>query len=165
MKTLSVARLRELLSYDPETGVFTRKTKIRRTLDVGSIAGVKNEEGYIILKVDGSAFKAHRLALAYVEGVFPSGQVDHVNGVKWDNRICNLRHADNGENQQNRKLLSKNTSGRTGVYLVAESGKWRAIISINKKRIDLGRFRTVEEASEAYLTAKKSVHTFNPVPR
>ena len=164
MKTVPIARLRELLDYNPKTGIFTRKVKVSQNTKVGCIAGTKNE-GYVAIRIDGVRYQAHRLAVAYVEGVFPLGQIDHKNGDQFDNSYSNLRHATHAENQQNRIVGVNNTSGYLGVTLIAKGNRWRASIRINKAPVHLGYFGTPEEAHAAYRAAKAQLHTFNPVPR
>lgn len=112
---LTAERLRELLSYDPETGIF-RRVATRRQVKSGDIAGSDDGKGYWRIRVNGEKHRAHRLAWLYVNGAWPIDQLDHINGDKLDNRICNLREATNSENQQNRSLPKSNTSGRLGVH-------------------------------------------------
>ena len=166
MKTISVARLREVLNYDPETGIFTWKVRLCLSTHVGDVAGCKNAQGYYRIGIDGTSLRAHRAAIAYVEGKPPVAQVDHINGNRLDNRYCNLRHATQPENCQNRGVSGNNTSGYTGVYFEKDNGRWRARISLNGARLlHLGTFDTPEEASAAYLAAKAQLHTFQPTQR
>src|SRR5262245_57168181 len=97
---LEVTRLRELLKYIPETGDFYWK-KPRRGMVQGACAGTLINNGYIHIVIDGHAFKAHRLAWFYVNGVWPKQQIDHINGKRADNRICNLREAVQRQNSWN----------------------------------------------------------------
>lgn len=165
MKTISVARLREVLNYDPETGIFTWKSRSGRKCKIGGAAGSITVEGYCAIRIDHVRIQAHRLAIAYVEGAFPSNYVDHRNGVRSDNRYSNLRHATTGQNHQNRALPRHNTSGYMGVTLEGGSRPWVARISRQKETVWLGRFDTPQEAHAAYLAAKKHIHTFQPIPR
>ncbi len=165
MKTISVARLREVLNYDPETGIFTWKARISMRSVVGSIAGCVNTNGYARIKIGEQSYQAHRLAVAHVEGKFPSSHVDHRNGKRSDNRYSNLRHATPGENQQNRALGTNNTSGYLGVHPHKNSGRWMARIIRQGVAAHLGYFDTPEEANRARCEAKKQIHTFNPVQR
>ena len=160
MTELTQERLQELLSYDPETGIFTN-LKSRGRVKIGAVAGSKNPNGYIYIAIDSKKYRAHRLAWLYVHGNFPANQIDHINEVKDDNRIVNLRLATNLENHQNQSSpRTNNTSGYLGVIWDKFSGKWRARIKVNGKQKHLGCFDTGEEASEAYVTAKRELHPF-----
>ena len=145
---LTQERLKELLHYDQETGVFTRKTKVGKYL-AGSVSGAKHNKGYIQITIDGSNLLAHRLAWLYVYGKFPIDQIDHINRIKTDNSIKNLRDVDSSTNLHNVGLRSHNTSGVTGVVWNARSNKWIAQIIHKNKRYYIGCFETVESASIA----------------
>lgn len=159
---LTQEELHQLLDYDPETGLFRRKVDSRRA-KAGQLAGY-NSRGYLIIYVQGRNYRAHRLAWLYVHGVWPTQQVDHINGVKTDNRICNLREATNAENNQGRHIRSDNTSGYVGVTQDRKTKKFRAQIKVNGRYYSLGKFVTAEEASRSYLQAKAELHTFHPKP-
>lgn len=163
-KTLTQSRLKELLHYDPDTGVFTWRTN-RSHIRIGDMAGAAHNRGYWQIQVDGRIYLAHRLAWMYVHGAFPIAGTDHINGVRHDNRIANLREATQAENHQNRSKQSNNNSGFIGVYWDSKRDKWCADIQAGKKRIRLGRFDAPESAHAAYLTAKAKLHTFNPTVR
>jgi hypothetical protein len=101
-KILSQARLHELLHYDPETGVFTWKKHRGRRAVVGSVAGRYHPSGHRVIRVDITSYYAHRLAWIYVHGSIPDGLViDHINNVRDDNRLVNLRPATYQLNAQN----------------------------------------------------------------
>jgi hypothetical protein len=160
---LTQERLKELLHYDPETGIFTWKKL--RTGPKRSVAGSVTTKGYRSISVDGRPTLAHRLAWLYIHGCMPSKQIDHANGVRDDNRLVNLRDVDGCENSQNVKR-SAPSSGFTGVYPVHSGGRYFATIaSKGRGSIYLGTFATPEEAHQAYLTAKEVLHTFQPTPR
>lgn len=150
------ATLKELLHYDPDTGVFTRKVS-KGKAKAGAEAGYLNSDGYREVKVCGRPFKAHRLAFLYMTGMWPDYQVDHLNGNRLDNRWCNLRDADAVTNNENKtKALPNNQSGLLGVH--KHRSKWRAQIRTNRKLKHLGSFDTPEEAYAAYLKAKRQLH-------
>lgn len=146
--TLTDDRLKSIMDYDQETGIFTSKVS-RSNIKIGDTIGSPNK-GYLDASVDGVRYKMHRLAWLYVYGEYPSEYIDHINGNKTDNRICNLREATNQQNQYNVGLSTQNTSGYKGVYLHKPTGKWRARIRIDKKQKDLGSFSTPQEAYSAY---------------
>ena len=143
-------QLLENIHYDPETGIFTWiKQKAQRT-KIGSIAGKKDNKGYVQLTYDYKNYSAHRLAWFYVYKEFPSKALDHINRNKEDNRISNLREVSSAENSQNRS--SK------GYWLQKAPNIWRSKIVVNNKTIYLGLFKTEEEAREAYVKAKREYH-------
>lgn len=154
--------IKEYLSYEPLTGEFTWIKRFKTShIIVGSVAGTINNFGYRHIQYKDKKYLAHRLAWYFSYGVMPNVHIDHINESKIDNRLCNLRLANNSQNQQNiSKLPSNNTSGYTGVSWHKNDKKWRAKIMINNASISLGNYDTPEEASEAYLAAKREHHTF-----
>jgi len=118
---------------------------------------VVDADGYVKISIKGTGvayIRAHRYAWAYHYGVFPSGYIDHINGVTNDNRIDNLRMVSSGENSRNMKIPSSNTSGTVGVSFNKQSKKWRANIWVNNKQKSVGVYKTKEEAIEARLNAE-----------
>lgn len=160
---LTQSRLKELLNYDPDTGIFTRRVSASNRVKIGDRAGSVNGMGYRHIYVDGNLYLAHRLAWLYVYGGFPPSGIDHINAVKDDNRIVNLREATQSENNQNRAKQSNNTSGFRGVSWHATAKKWHARIGVGNKLKHIGLFDTPEAAHAAYLAAKAELHKFNPV--
>lgn len=158
MTTLTLARLKGLLHYDQETGVFTWKVTRSRSAGVGTVAGTTTSHGYVAIGIDGRLHKAHRLAWLYVHGVWPSDQIDHINRVRGDNRISNLRVADNSKNQANASLQKNNNSGVRGVYWNNASNKWHAQIYADGKKRHLGFFDNLGDASAAYCEAARAYH-------
>ena len=159
---LSAERLRELFDYNPDTGIFTRRISLRgRKCKAGQVLDCPDHEGYLQVCIDWGKYKVHRLAWLYVHGTWPSAHIDHINGVKTDNRIDNLREATDAFNQQNRSAKG----GTLGTRKVKSTGKWTAGIGFNWEYHRLGYFDSQEEAHNAYLEAKKKLHTFNPTPR
>lgn len=114
MKGLTQERLKEVLNYSPDTGIFIWKKLDTNTTKVGDIAGAKHTQGYTVIQIDGKVHKAHRLAFLYMEGVVPI-YVDHVNTVTDDNRFINLRKATNMENSWNRPCYCTNIIGIKGI--------------------------------------------------
>ena len=154
--------LKALFFYDPETGIFIRRKWRSSNALPGSPAGSVQNKGYIVIWVDGRRYMAHRLAWVYVYGEWPDKQVDHINGVKSDNRIANLRLASNAENQQNLKPTSANKSGVIGVMWHKAANKWQASIVVERKTIHLGLFSHFDDAVEARYNAEKRHHTHSP---
>jgi len=162
---LTAERLREVLAYDASSGQFVWKVRPAQRIKAGAVAGTKNNQGYWAIRVDGNKHGAHRLAWLYVYGHWPADQIDHRNGVRDDNRICNLREATLSENQQNRKPNSNNASGHAGVYWYKRGRKWQASICIDGDLIHLGYFDQKADAVEARAKAKSNLHQFQPVAR
>ena len=165
MEMLTQSRLKELLHYDPETGVFTWLLRTSNRIRVGGVAGCARRDGYRLIRLDGGSYLAHRLAWLYIHGVSPPEETDHINGIRADNRIANLREATKSGNQQNRAIHSKNTSGFPGVSWHSQVGKWQAHIRSEGKSKYLGLFDASEDAHEAYCAAKVQMHRFNPTVR
>ena len=145
------------LTYFPNEGIF--KWNHNFNADVGYIC-----KEYLYIKINYKKYAAHRLAWLYVYGELPSKNIDHINGNKLDNRICNLRQADNFQNLQNQiKPRKDNKTGFLGVYFSNKHKKYIAKIVVNHKRIHLGLFKTKEEAGEAYLKAKRLHHPYGTI--
>ena len=159
---LTQERLKELLNYDSETGIFIWLER-RGSTPKGSRAGAANTNGHIKIVVMGVAYLAHRLVWLYHSGMWPANEIDHVNGVRDDNRRCNLRECTHAENMQNRRTPSNNKSGHIGVSWSSAAGKWAARIQSSGKTYNIGVFSSVEDAASAYREAKAIMHTFNPV--
>lgn len=155
---LSAARLRELLSYDPETGVFTwRVSRKSGTAVAGAVAGTISDRGYVCIKIFGRKYRAHRLAWLHVHGLWPEYDVDHRNRVRHDNRIANLRAVTKAVNQQNRSDAHRNN--KVGVLGVQRRrARYVARIQVGGDKKYLGSFKTIEAAQGAYLAAKQVVH-------
>ncbi len=158
--TLTQARLKEVLHYDPKTGLFTRRVKTSNSIAVGMPAGHLHSSGYRIISVGGELRRAHRLAWLWMTGSWPSGQIDHINGRRHDNRFCNLREVTAQLNTQN--LKSAQVNNKTGLLGVTAHGpSWRATITVGGKQRTLGSFPTANLAHVAYLKAKRAEHTGN----
>lgn len=146
-----IDRFREVFTYHPETGVLTRKLATAPMHKVGERVGAPHKgHGYVVLAVDYRSHLAHRVIWAIVHGKMPEGEIDHINGIKTDNRLCNLRDVPKSLNQLNRPKGNRcdNTSGHTGVFR-RDNGKYRAMIGGVKNRQNLGTFETFEEAVTA----------------
>ena len=150
----------ERFDYDPLTGLFTWKRSIAKG-SVGRVAGsVCKIHGHRHLSFHGCKFKAHRVAWLVMHGCWPDHEIDHINGNPDDNRIANLRDVTqrtNTENIQRAKKSNKSTR-LLGAYPHA-SGRFTAKIMVNRKGIHLGQFDTAQEAHQAYLNAKRELHS------
>ncbi len=161
--TLTAERLRELLLYDKNTGVFTWQVRPAYCINIGDVAGGEVTSGHLMIRVDGTRYSAHRLAWLYVNGVWPEDQIDHINGVRSDNRISNLREATRYENSQNRGTTNGRGPFSLGTSYRKDLQKWSASIRVDGRLKSLGHFETQEEAHKAYAAAKLEYHTFSPI--
>ena len=159
---ISADRLRELLHYDPSTGIFVWRVNHGVSVKAGMQAGYLSDYGYIRIRVDGFRSSAHRLAWLYVYGRHPNGEIDHINRVRDDNRLCNLREVTRSQNQQNTLLQSNNTSGFKGVSWSKKVNRWQAHIYIKGSHKYLGYYDSAEDANAAYVKAASEIHTHNP---
>lgn len=160
---LTAERVRELLNYDPDTGIFTRKVRTAQRHQVGDradfiyIGGAS--PGYHRVCIDSERYQAHRVAWLYHYGEWPEKFIDHINGDRADNRIVNLRAADAQLNLENlRHARVNNACGFLGVHWHAQSGKWRSQIISHGKKHHIGLFVTPELAHAAYVNAKRVLH-------
>lgn len=154
---LTADRLRELLDYNPNTGAFTRRIR-RGAQPPGALAGTVNGKGYRQVFIDGKIYLEHRLAWLYVHGRWPQDDVDHINCVKSDNRIANLRDVPNEINAQNVRRARK-THGPLGCTFDKKVGKWMAQIKLHGNVCKyLGYFDDPDDAHAAYLDAKRKLH-------
>lgn len=159
--TLPFSYLTEILSYDYNDGILTWKIPPCRWIKAGAIAGSKDTKKHVYIHINGKLYAAHRLAWYMHYGKWPSGEIDHINGIRSDNRIINLRDVTRRQNAQN-----KNThrNGRLpGCYLHTQSRKWHSQIQVGDKRISLGLYDTEIEAHMAYVKALE-LYGFKLVP-
>jgi hypothetical protein len=155
---LTAHELRELLDYNPATGVFRWRVARSNRVKVGQETGCLNAYGYKVIGIHGRVLQASRLAWLYTTGAWPEHDIDHINGDPADNRWENLRAATRSDNQCNRRKQSNNKSGFKGVHFDQKRGKWRARIAKRGHDVDLGFFERVEDAGRAYQAAAGRVH-------
>jgi hypothetical protein len=141
--------LKSLFEYNADTGVFIRKVHGKGYSIHQSVGCLEN--GYIRIRIKGTRYHASRLAWLYVYGEEPTGMIDHINGIRNDNRICNLRVVTPRENGQNKEI--HRTGRLPGVHLHKATQKWKAQISLDGHVYHLGLFLTEEEAHVAYQDA------------
>ena len=141
--SLTQARLKELLHYDPVTGAFTWRVG-RIGAGKGKRAGYRAANGYCSVRVDGCLYYAHRLAFLYTTGEWPPNEIDHRNGNPTDNRWLNLRTATRSQNEANNGPHAGNRSGFKGV--IRNGGRWQTRCGAEY----IGLFVTREEAARAY---------------
>jgi len=148
---LSVEYVRSALAYDPETGILRWKERADRSRSwniryVGTYAGAKSKQGYLMVKINGIKYFAHRLVWVISYGCWPEQQIDHKDGDKLNNRISNIRLATSAQNNQNKNKRRDNTSGHPGVYWYHRHQKWGASIRVDGKQINLGFYVAFEDA-------------------
>lgn len=155
---LTLERLNQVLSYDPETGLFRNKEWRGGTARANEVCGCVSDAGYLRARIDGKYYLLHRLAWFLVHGSMPDQEIDHINGVRTDNRIENLRRATRQQNAYNTKPRSNSASPHKGVTFAAHANLWRARLHVNKRELHLGYFQTAAEAHEAYKRAASEFH-------
>lgn len=163
---IDVQYLRECFDYNRETGVLTWRPRPQRhfpkerdrlvfnALFAGKVAGYKNDRGYVVVRILGRQWRAHRIAWAIAHGRMPLEMIDHINGITDDNRIANLREADRCQNQWNSKVRADSSTGIKGAAIRSD-GLYTSSISIRGRYKYLGTFRTAEQAHQAYLEAAR----------
>ena len=151
---ITQSALKEVLHYNPESGDFTWLKVAGRGDIVGRLAGGIEVLGYRRIRIFRKMYKAHRLAWLYTYGSFPADQIDHINGIRDDNRLANLRTVTNAENGRNTKMHSDNTSGVVGVHWDKRDEAWRAKISDSGKQLHLGYFKDLVSAVAARKSAE-----------
>lgn len=151
-----LSKLKKVLRYDCDTGQFTWLVTTGKAIK-GNAAGNLDADGYLRIKFGGKKHYAHRLAWFFMTGEMPNQLIDHVNGVRSDNKFSNLREATPGQNLGNSKA-SWSSSGLRGVSWHRKTGTWQAQIQIKGKNKHLGHFQRAEDAHAAYVKASKRHH-------
>ena len=152
--------LKEHFSYDPETGFFIR-IKTRMSKCVGKPAGsLIKQSGYYVLSIGNKRYQSHRVAWAITYGKWPDGDIDHINRVRTDNRLSNLRECTRGQNRLNSHRPHKSSTGIKGVSYnpVYRKKPWRAVVMFNYQKVLDKSFATAEEANEAAIEARNRFH-------
>ncbi len=152
------------VEYDPGTGAFTWRTSTRGH-KAGAVAGSRHKgTGYVSLSIAGRRYLAHRLAWYAVYGEWPPEGIDHINGVRHDNSIANLRPATRSQNQQNLRVAMRNSgTGLLGAFHHKSTGKFMAQIAHEGRQMYLGLHATPEAAHSAYLAAKARLHPYQTI--
>lgn len=152
---VTASRARELLSYDPDTGILRNRTN-RGKLRAGDEAGrIDPQSGYRRIMIDYHMYRIHRLAFLLMTGRWPRDQIDHINGIRDDNRWTNLREIDRVGNNRNTKRRCTNKSGCVGVRWDKQATKWRAFICLNGHWKHLGYFSDKADAIAARKAAER----------
>ena len=143
---LTQKRLKELLLYNPDTGLFIRKKRVSSNALRGAVAG-GIVHGYVRIKIDRKVYSAHRLAFLYMVGYFPETTVDHINRVTNDNRWKNLREVTRLCQTRNCGMSKNNSSGVKVIYWGSRAGKWCVGMSVLGRRKTIGTFKDFYEAA------------------
>jgi hypothetical protein len=177
IKELTQEYLHSILNYEPEKGVFTwklrpidyfkneRAMKIWNVRYSGKKAGCTNTIGYEVISILKKRYLAHRLAWLYVYGILPDFDIDHINGIRNDNKLINIRQANRSENLQNQRVCRSNnkSTGLLGAYYDKLQDKFYSQIVLNNKKTWLGLFNTAIDAHNAYVSAKRELHPFGTI--
>lgn len=155
---MTAEELKELLHYDPETGVFTWRKKPSRRVHAGDVAGTINSCGYRNIRIKKKDYAASRLAWLYVTGEHPEGVITHLNLDRGDDTFSNLQCVSMSIALARVGERMCNSSGLKGVSFDKRTGKWRADIRAGGRLKSLGRYRTRQEAAEVYAEAADAVH-------
>lgn len=146
---MTLERLKSVVHYDPVIGIFLWKERTANRVHYGDFALSKDAYGYYKFMVDGHSSPVHRAAWFYMTGEWPKNDIDHINGIRSDNRFCNLRQAERYQNLRNMRSRG-GTSKFKGVSFDPARGKWKAQIQIMGKNKYIGRYASEEEAAIAY---------------
>ena len=153
MTSLTQERLKDLFSYNPDDGKFTRLKYSAWNAKKGDIPSYKNNRGYLLVNIDYKMRSHHRLAFLYMTGEIPEGQIDHINHIRDDNRWCNLRVVSRLENKRNKSMDSRNTSGVNGIRCDKRCNTWSARIKMDGKENHLGSYKERWDAICARMSA------------
>ncbi len=159
---LTQKEVKRLFKYDRKNGLLIRRFNHGKGR-VGTSSTAKDRDGYLVVGIHGKLYRAHRVIWLYVHGEWPKNDCDHINRIRDDNRIKNLRDITRSQNKQNQSVQDSNKCRLKGVYLHKTTMKWCASIGLNNKNIYIGLFETMELAYKAYQDKAAELHTCNPV--
>lgn len=151
MQKITHLELLSLVHFDPDTGVFTRKRD-------GYVIGKPDRKGYLLGYIKHWHFRLHRIAWFYMTGIWPSKEIDHINGITSDNRWENLRECDHSQNNHNQGMRRTNTSGVKGVYWSRKQNKWRGQVCLNYRIHHTPAFQHIEDAAAAVRLLREELH-------
>lgn len=160
---LTQKEVRTVLDYCPQTGIFQWKYRSDmpnqwNTRFAQQVAGGYSGDGYIAIRINGRRYLSHRLVFLWMTGSFPICEIDHINGIRYDNRFDNLREATSSENKMNACRHKDNKSGVKGIRFHKRAKKYQARVNIDGKAIYLGLFDTAEEAKTERDKVARCVH-------
>ena len=161
---LTAELVRGFFDYDPETGFLIRRFSMPKA-PAGTHSTCKDRHGYLVVTINRRNYRQHRVAWLHYYGDHPNDCIDHINGIRDDNRICNLRDVNRSQNKQNQKVAKTNKIGLKGVRLnnqLKHKKSYIAEIAVNGEQFYLGAYPTPELAHEAYCKAAAIYHTHSP---
>jgi HNH endonuclease/AP2 domain len=160
---ITAHELQQIANYNATTGLFTWKITISNRAQAGKEFGSWDMYGYKTVRINQKSYKLHRLAWLYVHGEMPKNDIDHINGIRHDNRIENLRDVTRKTNLENQTRLhtAKKYTSLIGAYFDKRKNSFYSRISVNNKNIHLGSFDTEQKAHDAYIAAKRKLHSGN----
>lgn len=156
--TLNPVQLAKLVHYNPLTGTLTWRRRVHSRAAQGDECGHVNSHGYRCLRIEGRRYLSHRVAWCITHGMWPDALIDHINGNPLDNRLENLRCADDSENVWNSKRSKANLSGVKGVGWNRKAGQWLARVTKRRRLVFWGYFSDLNEAKAAVEAARKQAH-------
>ncbi len=162
-KPLTQERVRELFDYDPETGIVTRRVSVagKGPTRAGDEVGFLNDSGYLMISYQGRRYRLHRIIWMLIWGYFPEHEIDHINRVRTDNRLCNLREVTRACNSLNSSVQKRSSNGVTGVAWDRSRKKWMSYIRTEReKTCNLGRSEDFIEAVALRLAGEQSLERY-----
>ena len=153
-KDLTQEEVRKHLNYNPETGELMWR-EWRRGRKTSLNVGRTQSNGYMQLQINGTLYQLHRVIWLWVYGYFPENEIDHINRVRSDNRLSNLREVSRTCNARNCGIDPRNKTGVKGIYWETKRKAWLSSIKANDKRKHLGRFKDFTEAVAHRLAAEQ----------
>lgn len=154
---LTQAELKELLEYNPDTGLWKWHTP-KGSCKKGWFCGSRSIGGYLDIKIRGKSYRTHRLAFLFMEGAFPPDLVDHIDGDTANNKWHNLRHCSYSGNNRNTRLPNTNTSGYKGVSRREGRSTWTVRLSVAGKTRNFGCYKDLELAALVAEEAREKYH-------
>lgn len=161
LSQLTQEEVRGIFRYNRRDGLLIRKFTVGAAR-AGTSSQCKDRDGYLVVGINGRLYRAHRVIWLYVYGDWPLNDCDHINRVKDDNRIKNLRDVTRSQNKQNMLACKSNKCGIKGVYWSERYERWMAEIGHQGKQIRIGQYKTIKEAADAYAATAANLHEFNP---
>lgn len=158
--TISLDYLLSVLHCDKENGIFTWKIPARRR-KIGDVAGTVRRDGYVQIQIKYRLYLVHQLMIFVQYGEYPKYEIDHINRIRSDNRLTNLRVVTRKENSENKSLLSNNKSGYRGVCWDSDKQKWLVQVKHNGVNYYVGRYIDIEDANIAAVNFRNQIFTHN----
>jgi hypothetical protein len=156
---LTQQQLKEVLHYDPETGIFRWRFSVANRIKPWDVAGYNQGNGYLRVSLKSQKYYLHRLVWLYMTGNWPIDEIDHIDGVRSNNAFLNLREVTSKQNKENQSLAKNSTSGYRGVCWLKRDKRWLAHIERNGKKIYAEYFLVKEDAIQAVIAKRAELFT------